>query len=750
MPRPTTGGWDLFLRSFSSSIHPQLPNSTPEATDLFNKVRVLSTRGNIKEALSFFYSTPQLNQSQQTYATLFHACARHGNLKQGQYLHQHMISENHKNPQDLFVTNHLINMYAKCGDLDRARQVFDEMGRRNVVSWTALISGYAQHGRSYECFSLFSDMLVDCYPNEFAFASVITSCDYVCGKQVHALALKMGLIASVYVGNALITRYSKSCEDNFVGDGSEACRVFESMEFRNLVSWNSMIAAFQHWKLGGLAIGIFCQMHSGGVEFDGATLVSVLSSMSESYDGDIADVGLKGCFQLHCVSIKRGFMLKIELATALVKAYSDLGGKVSDCYRLFMETSSRDLFLWTGIITAFADREPEEALLLFRQLYREGLAPDWCTFSIVLKACAGFVTERHALAVYSQVVKAGFEDDRVLANTLIHAYARCGSISFSKQVFDKMRSRDVVSWNSMIKAYALHGQAKEALHLFSEMNVRPDSATMVALLSACSHAGLVEEGINIFDSMSMNHGVSPQLDHYACMVDILGRAGLLLEAGELISTMPMKPDSVVWSALLSSCRKYGETQLAKLAADKLKELEPGNSLGYVQISNIYCSGGSYNEAGLIRDEMNGSRVRKEPGLSWIEIENRVHEFASGGRRHPQREAIYAKLYSLIGQLKGVGYVPETSLALQDIEEEHKQEQLYHHSEKLALVFALMSEGSLRCGGGVIRIVKNIRICVDCHNFMKLASDLLQKEIVVRDSNRFHHFKNRMCSCNDYW
>ncbi|KAJ6379552.1 hypothetical protein OIU76_016236 [Salix suchowensis] len=212
----------------------------------------------------------------------------------------------------------------------------------------------------------------------------------------------------------------------------------------------------------------------------------------------------------------------------------------------------------------------------------------------------------------------------------------------------------------------------------------------------------------------------------------------------------MKPDSVVWSALLNSCRKHGETQLAKLAADKLKELEPGNSLGYVQISNIYCSGGSYNEAGLIRKEMDGSRVRKEPGLSWIEIENRVHEFASGGRRHPQREAIYAKLYSLIGQLKGVGYVPETSLALQDIEEEHKQEQLYHHSEKLALVFALMNEGSLRGGGAVIRIVKNIRICVDCHNFMKLASDLLQKEIVVRDSNRFHHFKNRMCSCNDYW
>ncbi|KAJ6360551.1 hypothetical protein OIU77_004546 [Salix suchowensis] len=371
-------------------------------------------------------------------------------------------------------------------------------------------------------------MLVNCSPNEFAFASVITSCDYVCCKQVHALALKTGLLASVYVGNALITRYSKRLS-----------RIILSVMVARPVAFLS------RWSF----------MHGGGVEFDGATLVSVLSSLSESYDGDNADMGLKGCFQLHCVS---------------------------DCYRLFMETSSRDLVSWTGIITAFADREPESAVFLFRQMYREGLVPDWCTFSIVLKACAGLVTERHALAIYSQVVKAGFEDDRVLANTLIHAYA------------------------------------------------------------------------------------------------------------------------------------------------------------------------SYNEAGLIRKEMDGSRVRKEPGLSWIEIENRVHEFASGGRRHPQREAIYAKLYSLIGQLKGVGYVPETSLALQDIEEEHKQEQLYHHSEKLALVFALMNEGSLRGGGAVIRIVKNIRICVDCHNFMKLASDLLQKEIVVRDSNRFHHFKNRMCSCNDYW
>ncbi|KDO45471.1 hypothetical protein CISIN_1g043490mg, partial [Citrus sinensis] len=586
--------------------------------------------------------------STQIYATLFHACALHGNIKQAMQLHEHMINNFPNEPQDLFVTNHLINMYAKFGYLDDARHLFDEMPKRNVVSWTALISGYAQHGNAEECFRLFCSLLQYFFPNEFSLASVLISCDYLHGKLVHALALKFSLDAHVYVANALINMYSKSCAD-------EAWKVFENMEFRNVISWNSMIAAFRACKLEAQAIELFAKM-----------------------------------------------------------------------------------------------KNEEEALFLFRQLQREGMAPDWCTFSIVLKACAGLVTERHASAVHSLIAKYGFEDDTVIANALIHAYARCGSISLSKQVFDKMTYHDLVSWNSILKAYALHGQAKEALQLFSNMNVQPDSATFVSLLSACSHAGLVQEGNKVFHSMLENHGVVPQLDHYACMVDLLGRVGRILEAEKLIREMPMEPDSVIWSVLLGSCRKHGETRLAELAATKLKQLEPGDSLGFVQMSNIYCLSGSFNKARLIRKEMKGSRVRKYPGLSWIEIENRVHEFASGGKRHPQREAIFKKLEELIGQLKGMGYVPETSLALHDIEEEHKEEQLYHHSEKLALVFAIMNQGSLCRERSVIRIMKNIRICVDCHNFMKLASDLLGKEIVVRDSNRFHHFKDRICSCNDYW
>ncbi|CAN0928235.1 Pentatricopeptide repeat-containing protein At1g71420 [Linum grandiflorum] len=384
----------------------------------------------------------------------------------------------------------------------------------------------------------------------------------------------------------------------------------------------------------------------------------------------------------------------------------------------------------------------------FRELRREGrLSPDWFTFSSVLKACAGLVTEKYSLSVHSQVIKSGFETDTVLANSLIHAYARCGVISFSKRVFDEMKYRDVVSWNSMLKAYALHGKADEAFELFSTMNVRADSATMVALLSVCSHVGLVTKGFEIFNSMYTNHGISPELDHYACMIDVLGRAGRLSEARELISRMPMEPDSVIWSSILSSCRKHGgQTELAKFAADRLTELDPDNSLGYVQMSNMCFVTGSYNEAGLIRKEMKSSKVVKQPGLSWIEIGNELHEFASGGRRHPDREAIYTKLDGLVADLRAKkGYVPDTSLSFHDIDVEHKEQELCRHSEKLALAFALIKGSS-----GVIRIVKNIRICVDCHEFMKLASGFLEKEIVVRDSNRFHHFENDKCSCSDFW
>ncbi|KAK1314149.1 Pentatricopeptide repeat-containing protein [Acorus calamus] len=316
-----------------------------------------------------------------------------------------------------------------------------------------------------------------------------------------------------------------------------------------------------------------------------------------------------------------------------------------------------------------AGRAREALMGLKRLLLHDGLRPDRHVLSITIKACAAFPSDRCASAVHALSVKVGYGDDTVFANSLIHAYARCGGLIASEHVFLGMSARDVVSWNAMIKAYAAHGRGEEACDAFSRMDVPPDEDTFVGVLAACSHAGLVERGRALFDAMQGTHGIAPQLDHYACVVDMLGRAGRLPEAESLIDRMPMEPDSVIWSALLGACRKHGEARIGEWASRKLRELEPENSIGYVMMSNIYCESGSYGGAASVRKGMREFGAKKsEPGLSWIEIGSRVHEFSVGGRQHPQREAIYAELERLVRMLKGKGFMPETGLVLYEVEE----------------------------------------------------------------------------------
>ncbi|XP_016439984.2 pentatricopeptide repeat-containing protein At1g71420-like [Nicotiana tabacum] len=743
----------MLRRKRITTVHPFLrlfttvnPPATLEFNSSLQRLRVRPTHHHLEQFLSSLYNYPT-NHSSQTYATFFHACALLHRLDIGQDIHNHMLFHNPNAAQELYTINHLVNMYAKCGNLECARQLFDQMPHRNIVSWTSLISGYAQYGRTNQCFSLFSSMLAHYRPNDFSYASVFSVCDSSRGRQVHAVALKTGFDTCVYVGNGLIAMYSR----NSSMDGcDEAWKVFNVMEFLNLVSWNTMIAWFQMRGQGDKAMGFFSVMHRYSLGFNRATLVSVLSSLFGMDEIDFS-WGLQGCFQLHCVSVKTGFILDVGIVTALLKAYSILGGELRDCYKLFLEMSgSQDLVLWTEIIVAFSERDPTKAIILFGQLRREGLSLDSYAFSIALKACAGLVTDRNALMVHCEVIKSGFMDTVVLGNALIHAYARCGSISQAKQVFEEMRYRDIISWNSMLKAYALHGKANEALRLFRKMDVKPDATTFVSLLSACSHAGRVEEGIKIFDAMFEKHGIVPQLDHYACIVDIVGRAGHFFQAEKIIKEMPMLPDYVVWSAFLGACRKHRESGLAQIVASRLKELDPENSLAYVLMSNVHCSANSFNEAGHLRKQMRRLGVKKQPGLSWTEVGGLVHEFASGGLQHPDRKAIYTNLEDFVKELKHSGYIPETTSSLHDIEDEQKEEQLYYHSEKLALIYALQDASKSPSSCSAIKIIKNIRICLDCHNFMKLSSKLIEREIIVRDSNRFHHFKNGVCSCNDYW
>lgn len=581
-------------------------------------------------------------------------------------------------------------------------------------------------------------MLADYLPNEFGFSAVLGSCAAArCathGRQVHALALKTSLHASVFVSNALITMYSSCCS---VDEEDDAWIVFRTMPCRDVITWNAMITGFLSGGHPQRSLNLFAEMRQCRVAFDQATIVCVICSCCS----------LRQCQELHGLVTKSGFESEVEVGTALLKAYAGFGGDGDDCLRIFEGIQEHDIVSWTGIIAACAEQEPEKAIFFFCRLQQQDLKPDRYTFSVVIRASAGFATERHCSALYSLIVRYGFGDDLVLCNALIHAYAHCGSIGLAEQVFEQMTTRDQVSWNSMIMAYAAHGRGREALRAFAFMDVLPDSATFVGVLTACSHGGLVNDGRDLFKAMLEVYGIAPQLDHFACMVDILGRAGKLLEAEDLINQMPIKPDSVIWSSLLGACRKHGEAKIAEKAAQMLMELDPQNSVGYVMMSNIFSAKGSFSNAASFRKGMKVYGVKKDPGLSWIEIGNHIHEFSAGGLHHPQREEIYEELKKLVIKVKEVGYVADIRLVFHEIEEEYKEERLLLHSEKLALVFGLMNSSSTLAD---LRIMKNIRICEDCHNFMKLTSKCIDREIIVRDANRFHHFKDGHCSCGNYW
>ncbi|KAL0344874.1 UNVERIFIED_CONTAM: Pentatricopeptide repeat-containing protein [Sesamum radiatum] len=419
-------------------------------------------------------------------------------------------------PPDIRTANHLIIVHANRGHLHLAHQWFAQMPHKNIFSWTILISAYSRHGELAQCFGLFSQMLSHHRPNDFAYSSLLSVCDYWHGVQVHGLAFRTGFDAWIYVANALIAMYwNNSCNADV-----EAWRVFEAMDFRNLITYNSMITGLSMDKQGDKAMDLFIGMRRNGIEFDHTTLLTLVSSLCGSSEGSNKIVGFMCCLQLHSFGIKTGLALDIGVVTALIRGYSILGGEVDACHKLFLETSSmdRDVVLWTEIMMASAEREPEQTLVLFKRMLGEDLFPDCYIFSVVLKACSNLVVERNASALHCQVIKAGFLNVLELGNALIHAYARSGSINNAEQVFFEMSLRDIVSWNSVLKAYAVHGKAEAALDFFKQMDVAPDGTTFVALLSSCSHAGMVKEGTKIFDTMYEKYGITPQLDHYACML----------------------------------------------------------------------------------------------------------------------------------------------------------------------------------------------------------------------------------------
>ncbi|GFP79011.1 pentatricopeptide repeat-containing protein at1g34160 [Phtheirospermum japonicum] len=456
--------------------------------------------------------------------------------------------------------------------------------------------------------------------------------------------------------------------------------------------------------------------------------------------------------QMHAQVLKSGFDADVLLQTTLLDAYSKCGDLCYAC-KLFDEMPKRDIASWNALISGMAQgNRPYEALELFNRMRDQRIMmPNEVTVLGALSACSQLGAIKEGDKIYDYIKKRRLDENVIVCNAIIDMYSKCGLVEKAYDVFETMRcSKGTITWNTMIMGFAIDGNGPKALQLFHRMAgghaaPKPDGVTYLAALCACNHAGMVDEGTRLFELMEKN-GVSKNVKHYGSVVDLLGRAGRLNEAHEIIESMPMFPDVVLWQTLLGASKIYGNVEIAEKASRKLVEMGSTTCGDFVLLSNVYAAHGRWSDVGRVRDDMKTRDVKKVPGFSYTEMNGVICQFYNGDKSHPRWREIYGKLEEISFRVREFGYEPETNYVLHDIGDEEKQNALFYHSEKLAVAFGLISSDE----GSPISVNKNLRICGDCHVVIKLVSKLYGREIIVRDRTRFHRFKDGSCSCRDYW
>eukprot|EP01018_Ginkgo_biloba_P019775 Gb_28390 [translate_table: standard] len=672
----------------------------------------------------------------KTYVSLLQACS---DIKALMQVHSHMVRSGFD--QNIFLATKLVSIYIRCGSMEFARLIFDKIHRPNIFLWTVMIRGYATNGPFQEAITLYYQMQrARIKPDKLTFPFVLKACGSLTalqeGKEIHDDIVRTGFESDVFVGNSLVTMYAKCGRMEF------ARQLFDKMSKRNVVSWNAMIAGYARSGHANEAMALFQQMKLAEMKPNAVTMVIVLQACAHSGD-------LHQGRWIHEYIIQNGFESDASVGNSLLAMYAKCRN-VEIARQLFDKMSERNVISWNAMIAGYSQNgHASDALKLFNEMQLADIKPDLVTVMSVLPAFAHLAALQQAKGVHAYIIRSGFELDVFVGTALVDMYSKCGSLEVARLLFDKMSERNVVTWSAMILAYGMHGHGEDALALFNKMQqtgTKPNDITFICVLSACSHAGLVDEGWQCFDSMSRDHCIRARVEHYACMVDLLGRAGHLDEAQALIKKMPVEPDATVWGALLGACRINCNVELGEVVAKRLFNLEPKNVGCYVLLSNIYAAAGRWNDVEKVRKMMRDRGLKKTPGCSLIEVNNGVQAFYVGDRSHPQSEKIYATLETLSGQIEAAGFVPNIDFVLHDVEDEVKEHMLCIHSEKLAIAFGLFNTSPRN----TIRITKNLRMCGDCHSAIMLISKIVSREIIVRDANRFHRFKDGSCSCGNYW
>lgn len=672
------------------------------------------------------------------YTYLLKVCGDVGEIRRGKEIHGQLIVNGFS--LDLFAMTGVVNMYAKCGQIEEAYKMFDRMPERDLVSWNTIVAGFAQNGFAELALDLITRMHEEGRRGDFiTIVSILPAVANVgslrIGKAVHGYAMRAGFDSIVNVSTALVDMYAKC------GRVETARLVFDGMKSRNVVSWNSMIAAYVEGGNPEEAMRIFQKMLDQGVEPTNVTIMEALHACA-----DLGDLE-RGLF-VHKLLDQLKLGTDVSMTNSLISMYSKCK-KVDIAADIFSKLQGKTLVSWNAMILGYAQNgRVNEALNYFCKMRSKNIKPDSFTMVSVIPALAELSVIRHAKWIHALVIRSCFEKNVFVMTALIDMYAKCGAVGTARALFDMMNERHVTTWNVMIDGYGTHGLGKAAVELFNKMlegPTKPNDITFLCAISACSHSGLVEEGIHYFTSMKKDYGIQPVMDHYGAMVDLLGRAGCLNEAWDFIQKMPIEPGITVFGAMLGACKIHKNVELGEKAASRLFELDPDEGGYHVLLANIYAAASMWDKLAKVRTIMEKKGLQKTPGCSLVELKNEVHSFYSGSTSHPQSKRIYTFLETLIDEIKAAGYVPDTN-SIHDVEDYVQENLLSSHSEKLAIAFGLLNSSQ----GSTIHIRKNLRVCGDCHNATKYISLVTGREIIVRDMHRFHCFKNGVCSCGDYW
>ncbi|KAF3778280.1 Pentatricopeptide repeat-containing protein [Nymphaea thermarum] len=634
-------------------------------------IRGYVNNGLNQEALDFFYQRREagFRPDTYTYSSIIKACASLPDHEHGRNVHE-LVKESGLDA-DVYVCNALISMYSKFHCASEAVQIFDRMSERDMVSWNSVIACYIQNDLDEAAVVALKEMMKEGFrPDQVTIISILSDCSYATGRELHSYVLTSGFGSTVVIANSLISMYGKC------GKLKEAQGIFGTLVQPDRVTWNALIASYSRngqyeeslrllrdMRTAGMhvdevtysgiisafsqndhpqdALRIFLQMLNAGLKPDAVAIASVLPALSDVQSLDC-------CKEIHGYSHRNSVESDKRVRNALVSVYSQCGS-VKSAENVFSRISNKDVISWSSMIVGYTQNGClNEAIKVFRNMCQSNTKPNPITITSILSACARVSSLKHGKEIHSWSLKQGFHVHTFVGSALIDMYAKCGRINSSRTVFNKMPEKNLVSWNVMIAGYAVHGQGGNALKLF-KMVEHPDEVSFLAALSACSHGGLVEDGIDIFNEMKILK-ITPRQDHYACLVDILGRAGRLDEALAMIKDMPVESNINIWGALLGACRVYHNLELGIYSGKQMLESGCNDSGLHVLLSNIFADFGKWEDVETIRKSMKDRGLKKKVGCSWIGVDNQVHSFVARDRAHPEWEIVYQVSRDLNNQI----------------------------------------------------------------------------------------------------